>query len=207
MTSASRRLNILVVNQYYPPDTSATAEVFADLANRLAGAGHNVTVLSGRPSYDPGIRRPWWPRRREKVESVSVERVGSAALDRRRVRGRVVNYLSFVSFATIFGFLRPRPDVVLVGSDPPFAVWAALIAARGRRVVYSLRDLHPETAIEAGMIPPGLITRLWERIHTSGLRRCATVVTLGESMAERVVAKGIDRRRIEVIPDGAWSNP
>ena len=45
-------MHILLLNEYYPPDTSATAKMAALVAETLAKK-HQVTVLAGRPSYDP----------------------------------------------------------------------------------------------------------------------------------------------------------
>ncbi len=44
-------LHVLVLNEYFPPDTSATAKNAALVVEALAQR-HHVTVLAGRPSYD-----------------------------------------------------------------------------------------------------------------------------------------------------------
>lgn len=194
---------ILIVNQYYPPDMAATAKVFKELVGKLMSNGHHVRVICGRPSYNPSGRCAWRILSKSVEDGVLVERVGSSGVGREKMWGRVANYLTFALMAAIRVLLSSRPDVVVAGSDPPFSVWIALLAGRGRPVVYSLRDLHPEFAIVSGMIKPGFITKLWEAIHRGGLKRCSLVVCLGETVAERVEAKGVAKERIVVIPDGA----
>ena len=201
---SGRSPRILMLNQYYPPGASATAVVLRDLAQRLAGSVGVVKVLAGRPSYDSLESCRWVPLRRERDGPIAVERVGSTGLDRRRMTGRVANYLSFLALAAARGLLAARSDVVIVGSDPPLAVWAAILAARRRPVIYSLRDLHPDHAIVSSMIQEGLATRLWDAAHRAALERCDVVVCLGEAMAEGVRRKGVLPERIVVIPDGAW---
>ena len=51
-------VRVLLLNLYYPPDTSATAKMAKTVVDALASR-HDVTVLCGRPSYDPTERRPW----------------------------------------------------------------------------------------------------------------------------------------------------
>ncbi|HYA61648.1 MAG TPA: hypothetical protein VED66_00500, partial [Candidatus Sulfotelmatobacter sp.] len=51
-------VRVLLLNLYYPPDTSATAKMAQIVVEALA-ARHQVTVVCGRPSYDPTERRPW----------------------------------------------------------------------------------------------------------------------------------------------------
>jgi len=48
-------MKILLLNLYFPPDTSATAKMAAAVADAVS-VRHEVTVLCGRPSYDPTER-------------------------------------------------------------------------------------------------------------------------------------------------------
>ncbi|MGH9013420.1 MAG: glycosyltransferase family 4 protein [Acidimicrobiia bacterium] len=196
-------MTILLVNQYFPPDTSATAAVFAEIADALVRAGNDVTVLCGHPSYDPMERTRWQPRQRKRRNGVEIVRVGSTGFDRRNAAGRAANYVSYLCLAVILGVIRRRPDVVIAGSDPPLAVLSALLIARGRPVVYSLRDLHPDTALETGMVRSGPSTRAWSWVHTAAMRRCRLVICLGETMATRVRERGVPAEGVVVVPDGA----
>ncbi len=76
-------MHILLLNEYYPPDTSATAKMAAQVAETLARR-HEVTVVAGRPSYDPDEFYPFSFLRREKRNNVNVECVGSTAYPRHR---------------------------------------------------------------------------------------------------------------------------
>src|SRR5262249_17761600 len=51
-------VRILLLNLYYPPDTSATAKM-AETVVKVLTNEHQVTLLCGRPSYDPTERRAW----------------------------------------------------------------------------------------------------------------------------------------------------
>ena len=51
-------MHILLLNEYYPPDTSATAKMAVQVAETLAQT-HQVTVVAGRPSYDPDETYPY----------------------------------------------------------------------------------------------------------------------------------------------------
>lgn len=199
-----RPLRILLLNQYFPPDTSATARVALDAVSALRHAGHAVTVIAGRPSYDPTERQAWRPLHRSRARGVTVERVGSFAFSRARMAGRVANYVSYLALALWRGLAR-RADLVLAMTDPPVvSVVAALVAAL-RRVpfVYNVRDLHPEMAVAAGLVRRGLAVALWERLHRWSLRRADGVIVLGEDMRRRVVSAGVPPERVRVIRDGA----
>src|SRR5277367_6943095 len=81
-------MHILLLNEYYPPDTSATAKMAAQVAEALAQR-HRVTVVAGRPSYDPDARYPYALLRLDTRNGVTVECVGSTAYSRHQMRGRV----------------------------------------------------------------------------------------------------------------------
>jgi glycosyltransferase involved in cell wall biosynthesis len=53
------------------------------------------------------------------------------------------------------------------------------------------------------IVRPGLLARLWERMHRWALRRAKCVIVLGEDMRARIVAKGVEPSRVVVIRDGA----
>jgi colanic acid biosynthesis glycosyl transferase WcaI len=196
-------MRILLLNEYFPPDTSATAKMAAAVADALA-EHHEVTVLCGRPSYDPSERHPFYFLRRERQGRVAVERVGSTTFPRFRMLHRLSNYLSYSLLAVPRAFSL-QADVVLAMTDPPFeGILGALIALLKRRpFIYNIRDLYPEMALVGNLVRPGLLVRIWEKLHRWALGRARRVIVLGEDTRERIVAKAISPERVVVVRDGA----
>ncbi|MGC2801144.1 MAG: glycosyltransferase family 4 protein, partial [Candidatus Acidiferrum sp.] len=195
-------MRILLLNLYYPPDTSATAKMAATVVEALS-ARHEVTVLCGRPSYDPSERRGWRLWRTEKVGRARVVRVGSTDYPRFAMKRRVLNYLSYVVLA-IPRALFVRSDVVLAMTDPPFEgiVGAIVALLKGKKYVYNIRDMYPDMAIGGSIVEPGVLSRIWERLHRWALRRATRVIVLGEDMRGRIVAKGVNPAGVEIVRDG-----
>ena len=195
-------MHILLFNEYYPPDTSATAKMAVQVAETLARR-HQVTVVAGRPSYDPDEFYPFAFLRRDTRNDVTVERVGSTAYPRHRMRRRVSNYLSYLALA-VPRALAIRPDVVLAMTDPPVAGIAGAFVARmaGRPFVYNIRDLYPDMAIGGDIVRPGGWVERWEKMHRRALRRAARVIVLGDDMRERILSKGVEPERVVVVRDG-----
>jgi colanic acid biosynthesis glycosyl transferase WcaI len=194
-------LHVLVLNEYFPPDTSATAKNAALVVAALAER-HRVTVLCGRPSYDPTERHPPYLLQREVNGNLAIERVGSTAFPRFRMRQRVSNYLTYLGLA-LPRALTIRSDVVLAMTDPPIAGIAGSFVARlsGRPFVYNLRDMYPDMAVGGDIVRPGKWIERWETLHRRALRRAARVIVLGEDMRERIIAKGVDPARITICRD------
>ncbi len=196
-------MRILLLNEYFPPDTSATAKMAAAVVDALAEQ-HQVTVLCGRPSYDPSERHPLYLLRRERRGNVTIERVGSTTYSRRRMRQRLLNYLSYIALA-VPRALMIRADVVLAMTDPPFeGIVGAFVAMLKRRpFVYNIRDLYPEMAVAGNIVKPARWLQFWEKLHRWALLRATRVIVLGEDTRERILAKDIAPDRVVVVRDGA----
>ena len=196
-------MHILLLNEYYPPDTSATAKMAAQVAEALAQR-HRVTVVAGRPSYDPDVRYPYALLRRDTRNKVTVECVGSTAYSRHQMRGRVSNYLSYLALA-VPRALALRPDIILAMTDPPVAGIAGAFIARlaGRAFVYNIRDMYPDMALGGDIVRAGKWVARWEALHRRALKQAARVIVLGDDMRDRILAKGVAAERVVVVRDGA----
>jgi colanic acid biosynthesis glycosyl transferase WcaI len=200
-------VRILLLNEYFPPDTAATAYMAAAVVDALA-EHHQVTVLCGRPSYDPTERHPFYLFRRDRRGKAVVERVGSSTFPRFRMRQRLWNYLSYVALA-IPRALFIRTDLVMAMTDPPFqGIVGAFVAWLKRKpFVYNIRDLYPEMALVGNIVRPSWWVRKWDAGHQRALRRASRVIVLGEDTRERIIAKGIDPARVVVVRDGTQIAP
>ena len=202
-------MRILLLNLYYPPDTSATAKMAQTVVAALSAA-HEVSIVCGRPSYEPAERRAWRLWQTEKASGplqhsgAKIIRVGSTDYSRSQMGRRVLNYLTYVALSVPRAAFV-RCDVVLGMTDPPFeGIVAAFVALlKGKPFVYNIRDLYPDMAVGGSIVEAGLMTRVWERLHRWALRRAVRVVVLGEDMRARIAGKGVKAERIVVVRDGA----
>jgi len=195
-------VRILLLNLYYPPDTSATAKIAETVVTQLAQQ-HHVTVLCGRPSYDPSERRSWKLWQTERQGNVEIVRVGSTDFSRWQMMKRLLNYLTYAALAVPRALFAPC-DVILAMTDPPFeGIIGAVVALLKRKpYVYNIRDLYPDMAVSGGIMLNGPLAWIWERLHRWALRRAACVIVLGRDVRTRIIAKGVLAKRIEIVRDG-----
>jgi colanic acid biosynthesis glycosyl transferase WcaI len=196
-------VRILLLNLYYPPDTSATAKMAETVANVLA-KDNQVTILCGRPSYDPAERRAWHWYQVEESGKVRIVRTGSTDFPRFQMKRRVLNYLTYTALAIPRALFTPS-DAVLAMTDPPFAgiIGAFVALLKHKPYFYNIRDMYPDMAVGGSIVKPGLLARIWETLHRWALRRATKVIVLGEDMCNRILAKGVRAERIEIVRDGA----
>jgi glycosyltransferase involved in cell wall biosynthesis len=101
---------------------------------------------------------------------------------------------------------RRRPSVFVVQTNPPLLVPIAAVVALLRRVplVIIAQDIYPDVMFAHGMArPSSLPGQLLARLFRWAFRRAAKVVALGDTMVSRLVQKGVDRDRIELISNWA----
>lgn len=201
-------LRLLVWNQYFPPDSSATASLLQQFVDVAQAEDVAITTLQGNPSYRPTESPRWKPLQFWQRTPTGVM-VRSTTRGRDRLSDRARNYVSFAALSTSLGLFR-RCDVILVMTDPPIAVLGAVLVAKLRRkpVVYWLQDYHPEFMVGIGRLAPSAPVRAWSWAHRFAMRRCDRVVAIGRDMRTRLIEAGVRPERIEVIANGSavdWS--
>ena len=205
---------LLVFNRSYPPDVGATGRLLAELCEDLSGRfGWDVTVVAGPPagaSSPATVERPGL--RGDRARGVTVLRAWGTRRPKGRFVDRAANYLSYFGSASLAGIRLTRPDVVMSLTDPPILGLAALGWARrwGVPFVFLCQDIFPEVATLLEDFRSDRVNRALDRVNRLLLRRATAVVAIGETMAERLVAKGADPARITVIhnwADGATLGP
>jgi colanic acid biosynthesis glycosyl transferase WcaI len=192
------RPRVLVLNQYYWPGVEATAHLLAELCEALADE-FDVTVVTGMVAGADESGRT-------EKGGVEIVRVGSTAYDRSRLSLRAANYLTYLGLSFWEGLKVERPDVVLCMTDPPVIADVALLIARRFDVplVVVSQDVFPEVAVALKRLDNPAIVELLRLATRTYLKRADRVVAIGDTMRERLVAKGADRSRIVVIPN--WTD-
>lgn len=199
-------MHILLLSQYYPPETGSAAAKMAEMAGYLASKGHEVSVVSQVPSYPLGVIYPnyrgtWF--RRECRNGLRVTRTWSyASPERGRFRPRLWNYVSFMGTALAGMLAGPRPDVILVYS-PPLTLGATAMGAGKiwrRPFVFWVNDLWPRAALFLGFMADDRFYRLACGLERLIYRQAARIFVYSRRMLEEVVADGGSRNKIENHP-------
>ena len=108
------RLRILILNQYFHPDSSATSQLLTECCEDLSER-HEVYVVTGRPSYDPSTATASSGLiSHERYGRIHVERVWSTTFHRSSRVGRVCNYLTYLTTSVLGGFSVRKPDVAKI---------------------------------------------------------------------------------------------
>lgn len=197
-------MRIIFLNRFYWPDEPATAQLLTDLAEALAAAGHDVTVITSNP--DAG-RVP----RTETHRGVRIERVASSRARHPGALRKAVDFATFhVGAAWRLFMLASRRDTVVALTDPPLlgiGAWFAT-ALCGARLFHWVQDIYPELA---GELSGHRWLSVIRPLRNLAWRRADGCIALGTDMASVLADAGVAAGKILLIPnwapDGLTSQP
>jgi len=190
------KVKILVLNQYFPPDRSATSQLLGQLVQNL-DQHHEVTVICGAPTYDPDASLV------QKGMTIKIHRTPLIKISRAFLPIRIINYLLFLTGAVIRALLTPKHDVVMCWTDPPLVglIGAFVKAVKGSKLLFVSQDVYPEVAIGMGKMNDPFSKLILQTTSRIILKMSDVVVSIGKDMKNRLVAKGCPEYLIHVIPN------
>lgn len=198
-------VRLTLLNQFYAPDISPTAQLAASLAEHRAEHGDQVTIVTGRAGYLEGLAPAGALKTGPRLR---IRRVWTPHLGKSSLARRLLGYASFSVGSAVRLVLLPRQDVIVAMTTPPFVVAAAvlhkLLHRRARIVLWSM-DCYPDAAERFGELRPGgLVSRAFRALNRWVFRRVDLVVGLDGAMVELLesqYATGPGRPHFAVVPN------
>ncbi|MBZ5618120.1 MAG: glycosyltransferase family 4 protein [Acidobacteriia bacterium] len=190
-------MNILLLNQYFYPDSAATSQFLTDLARSLAVEGHSVRTICGRSSYAEA----------NCLQPLPVEIVRTPVLPfTHSLLSRAFSYMSFLSGALCRGVLGPTPDLIVTLTTPPAlgVIGCWIKAVTGARHYIWEMDVYPDVAIDLEVLRArSWFTRALGSSFDKSRRRADGIIALGECMRTRLMRRGVPGHLIHVAENWA----
>ena len=207
-------LHVLLLTLVFPPDGVSTAAILGGLVRELGADGVRFTVVTTTPHYnrDPTAEDAQRLRRiffglvyRSEYFGATVFHVRVRTRGSRILR-RAFDYAFFHAVSLLIALRLTDPFDVILATSPPLTIGVAAAVVSGiRRVpfVYNVQEIYPDIAVELGVLRREFLVRAAERIEMFAYRRARLLVTISERFRRRIIAKGIESAKVEVIPNFA----
>ena len=199
-------MKILLVSQYFYPENFR----LNDFAFKLASKGHEVTVLTGIPNYPNGKAFGAFKiLRKDSIKGVTVYRVPMMLRGNSRGIELILNYISFLVSAVIFGpilLLRERFDIVFATNYSPATVGivgAFFAALKGTPLFLWVHDLWPDTLTALNATKSNFALTLVELMIRWIYRRSDRILIQSRAFKSSVESRGIHANKIEYFPNWA----
>ncbi|KAA9400042.1 glycosyltransferase WbuB [Haloarcula sp. CBA1130] len=198
--------SVLILTQYFPPETGAASARWAELSDRWSEEVP-VTVITSAPDYPNGeLDREYdndWLHREQhgNIEVLYTKTVTSSSGNLLR---RGLKFVWFMVMSAIVGLRYVSPSVVIATSPQPLTGLSAWLIARtkGARFVFEVRDLWPESILAVSDFDSRLVIRSLERTVTFLYQRSDVLVVVSEGFVEPILERGVDRSKITFHPNG-----
>jgi glycosyltransferase involved in cell wall biosynthesis len=216
-------VKILILTQYFPPETGAAQNRLWNLAVRLQRKGAEVTVLTGMPNYpqmriQDAYRGKFYIR--ERMDDLTVHRCWLYSGTSKSIFPRLLNYFSFVMTSFFIGWFKlARFDYIFCESPPLFlGITAGLLNKLKRsKLIFNVSDLWPESAEKLGLISNRLLLRITTRLEEFMYRSSFLITGQTQGIVKNISSRfpgktvywlknGIDLETYRLLPDrrSAW---
>jgi glycosyltransferase involved in cell wall biosynthesis len=181
-------MKVVLVTRLFAPEVAAAAFRLKALADGLAAAGHQVTVLTTKPPSNAGT---------QSFDDYTVKRWPVL----RDAGGNVRGYVQYASydFPMMARLLVQSADVVVSEPPPTTGALASLVClVRRKPLYYYAADIWSDALVAINA--PKYVSGLMRAFEKFALRRARGVIAVSDGVAER--ARALGARNVEVVANG-----
>ena len=193
-------MKIFIHTMYYLPDFGSAPILMNELARALAAAGHEVEVVTTLPrTRGEEFRGLFYSRRVEGRVVVKRLWTNGAAFP----LARLLAWNIYTAGALLNRLGVRRGDVLFLRTPPLQLGVPAFFAKtlRGARVVVNVQDIHPDLAIESGILKNRAAIRFARGLEKGVYGLADRIAVISDGFARNLRAKGVPGGKLTVLPN------
>jgi glycosyltransferase involved in cell wall biosynthesis len=204
-------MNILLIHQYFLEEDDSGGSRWNEMSKNWTEQGHKMTVLAGMVHANKSQKRPEYKGlmfKKKRQGTVDVWRCHVSEAYNKNFLGRLWGYVSFMFSSLYAGLFKTREkyDVIIVTSPPLFIGFSGYLISLLKRIplVFEVRDLWPESAIDTGVLTNKLIIKLAYWFEGFIYRKAKLINVLTPAFRDTLITKkGVPAEKVILIPNAA----
>ncbi|MBD3181065.1 glycosyltransferase [Candidatus Poribacteria bacterium] len=199
-------MKILILVNGFPPEIRSVAHLFYELAESLVNLGHQVTVVTGFPSYairevDKKYRHKLFLR--EKMNNVNVIRLATIPLPRTIPMVRTFSHFFEAISFFIGGLLSRKQDVVLIYSPPLTLGISGYFLKRLKKIpfFFNMQDVYPQCLIDIGILKNPVIIAISRLLEKWVYKRVDYFTVYSDGNKQHLLKNNVPDENIIIIPN------
>jgi glycosyltransferase involved in cell wall biosynthesis len=203
-------MHILIVHQYFLNSQGPGGSRWNQFAKYWASQGHKITVIAGMLEIVSGKKFPEHKGKfivKEKLDdNIKVIWCHVSENYNKNFIGRAWAYFSFIFSSIMAGLFVKKPDVIICTSPPLTIGYTGIWLKWFKRVplIFEVRDLWPESAIDTGVLTNKMLIRQLYRLEKSSYKAASWINVVTPAFEQILIEKkNIRPDRISMIPNGA----
>lgn len=199
-------MKILFLTDNFPPEVNAPATRTYEHCKEWVKQGEEVTVITCTPNFPQGKVYTGYRNRlyqKEIMDDIRVIRVWSYITANEGFLKRTLDYISF-SVTSFFAGLFQQADIIIATSPQFFTALSGRTLSFWKRKpwIMEVRDLWPESIKTVGAMNENILIRYFEWQEKRCYHSAKKIVVVTDSFKRRLVERGIDSSKIEVVKNG-----
>lgn len=204
-------MKILLLHQYFLEEDDPGGSRWNEMTKTWTDLGHQVTVIGGMMHYNGHEKRKEYKGKyfvNKRQGNVDVYRTHVSESYNSGFLGRLWGYFSFMfsSFWAGIFKVKGKYDIVIVTSPPLFVgISGHLISFfKGAPMLFEIRDLWPESAIDTGVLTNGMIIKMAYAVEKFLYRKAKLINVLTPAFYNTLRdKKNISEQKLLMIPNAA----
>ncbi len=193
-------MKIIIHTMYYLPEFGSAPILMSELASYLASRGHQVEVVTTIPRQ----------RGKKYHGRLYVKELNNGFLLKRfwtnataHPLGRLIAWNIYTMWS-IFNILTMHKGDVVFLRSPPLQLGITGMCAKklkGAKVLLNVQDIHPDLAIESGVLRNPLAVKLAKKFEKWVYDHSGDIVVISDGFKQNLVDKRVSPEKIQVIPN------
>lgn len=176
--------DILIITNYFPPETGAAANRIFHLANGLKNQNFKVSILTPLPNYPKGKIFDGYNGKFKystTENGLKIHRCWIYASNSKNKLLRLIAMLSYSTSLSWFFLWNKVPKTVIIQSPPLLVAFTSIFFLRfkNRKLILNVSDLWPIAGLELGAFKKNFSYKLLEKIERFNYKHASLV--LGQS--------------------------
>ena len=183
--------DILIITNYFPPETGAASNRMSHLAEGLQKRHFNVSVITPLPNYPKGKIFDDYKgvfRFSSTENNIQIHRLWVYASNSKNKFLRLFSMLSY-SLSLIWFFITNKiPKTVIIQSPPLVVAFTStlFLKFKNRKLILNVSDLWPLAGLELGAFKKNFAYRLLEKIEKFNYEKADLVLGQSEEILNHI---------------------
>ena len=199
-------MKILFLTDNFPPEVNAPATRSYEHCKEWVQRGIDVTIITCFPNFPQGKIYKGYKNKlyqSEFIDGIHVIRVWTYITANEGFIKRTLDYISFSVSGFIAGLFQ-KTDIIIATSPQFFTALSGRTLSFWKRKpwIMEVRDLWPESIKTVGAMNENILIRYFEWQEKRCYHSAKKIVVVTDSFKRRLVERGIDSSKIEVVKNG-----